>query len=310
MRFLLIIIFSFVFGRNVCAQIDSSYIGFFDDQVLLRAYTGRDFIFLMQGKEEKDYMPNNPANIGFGFSWKNTILSFGYGYGFDFMKDKNLGKTKAFDFQLQNYGRKFTFDIYIQQYEGFYHDKKDDGKDVELYPDLRIEAYGAQVQYLFNGRKFSYKAAFNQNQKQLKSAGSFLLGLAVSQTKIRTDSSLVLSNKKILRNFQIGVNGGYAYTWALGRHWFINASLSVGIHFGSEQLSTFGKSKLEVYPAIFPRVSAGYNREKWSLGLSYVSRQIFPEFTEEEQTVLNSGSFRLTYTRRLHDIPILSKILD
>jgi len=299
----------FLFVSCLCfAQVDSTYIGFFDRNVALKSYVAKNFVFLSQDNPEVEYMPNNPVNIGAGLSWKNTVLSFSYGYGFDFMRDKKKGKTESFDFQFHNYGRKFVFDVFIQRYKGFY--TEDDDFNVELYPDLKVEQSGVHGLYVFNGKKYSYKAAFDQNQRQLKSAGSLLLGVSASISKIESDSSVIIKGGNVLRNFQFGINTGYAYTWVLGRRWFISASTTVGINFGSEKVSTFGKQKLEVYPSVFPRFSAGYNKETWSLGFSYVNSLTFPSFSDDYSVSLSSGTFQLTFIKRIEDIPFLSKILE
>jgi hypothetical protein len=275
---------------------------------MVKAYTARNFLFLNYTDSEKEimYMPNNPVSIGVGFAKKNSVLSFSYGYGFSFLRDKNLGKTESFDFQYHNYGRKLTFDVFIQKYKGFYSEDDDNQK---LCPDLNIKQYGAFGQYVFNNKKYSYKAAFDQNEKQLKSAGSLLAGMGVYYTQIRSDSSFYHNEKHTLQNFQFGISAGYAYTWVIDKKWFLNGSATVGIQFGSETIRSFGKQRLEIYPTVFPRMSAGYNRETWALGFSYVNNITFPSFSDDTEVGTLAGNFQLTYIYRFKDIPFLSKIL-
>lgn len=297
----------FIIPCFCAAQIDSSYIRPFDHKLSIQPYIAKDMLFMNQKfetGEEITFMPNNPPKIGAGISLNNTIITFGYGYGFDFMRDKKYGKTKAFDFQLHSYQRKFVLDLFIQQYKGFYED--DMKNEVRLYPDMKIEQYGVYGQYIFNNRKFSYKAAFNQNEKQLKSAGSFLLGGGIYQTKIRSDSSFYYNEKNNLDNFQFGISAGYAYIWVLGRYWDISASATAGINVGSEKFSNFGR-KIEVSPTIFPRISAGYNHKTWSLGFSYVGNMIFPAMSEKTSVGIHSGSFQLSFIKRFNLIPIIDK---
>lgn len=132
------------------------------------------------------FMPNSPLKIDFGITLNNTILDFGYGVSV--WKEKEKGKTKSFDFQTHKYIRKFVFDLFIQKYQGFYNDES---KNIEIYPDLRIQNYGLSALYILNNKRYSYKAAFNQSEKQLKSAGSILLGAGIYQTKIESDSSFL-----------------------------------------------------------------------------------------------------------------------
>lgn len=248
------------------------------------------------GEGEKSYTPNNPPNIGLGFSIKNTIIDFSYGYGADFLRNRDKGKTTSFDFQLHSYGQKITFDLFVQRYHGFYNDEE---KEIELYPDLKVYQYGIYGQYIFNNKKFSYKAAFNQSEKQLRSAGSFLIGFGGYKTNITSDSSFVYNEKHSLDNFQFGVSGGYAYTWVVARFWTLSASGTVGLNVGCEKLKDFGKQGLDVYPTFFPRASVAYNRERWALGLTYVGNEVFPSVSKGSSINLRSGVVQLTFTKRL-----------
>jgi len=282
-------------------QIDSSYIRMDEDQVAIKTFLSKNFIFLDQETSNRvnySYLPNNAPNIGFGLSVNNTIIDFSYGYGFDFLRNKKRGKTDALDFQLHNYGRKFVVDLFIQQYKGFYLNNEDEDKML-LYPDLQIRQYGIYGQYVFNNKRFSYRAAFVQNEKQLKSAGSFLLGGGIYHTKIHSGGSFSHNEKNTFRSFQFGFSAGYAYTWVLGTKWFISASATTGINFGSEKFKDFGKYRIKISPTIFPRISAGYSRKSWSLSGAYVGNMVFPEFAEDSNIGLNSGSLQLTLIKRL-----------
>lgn len=292
------------------SQVDSSFIGSFDKKMAFKASFSKNFISLKQEQlnKAKEYLPNNPMSLGLGISIYNTILSGSFGYPFDFTIDNDLGKTKVFDFQIHNYSRKFVVDVFLQNYKGFYMNE-DEKSEYKLSPDLRIEQYGAFGQYVLNHNKFSYKAAFGQNEKQLKSAGSFLLGVGVFYSRIDSDSSFVYENKNTLRNFQLGLSGGYAYTWIHKKKYYLSGSLTTGIAFGYEKAEDFGKKKLEIYPTIFPRISGGYNTDDWSLGFSYISNMIFPVFLQDHSLILSAGTFQLTYIKRIHTLPFLSNII-
>lgn len=304
MRGYFIIFFFFLISQALVAQVDSTYIGSIEKKFAIKGYFGQSFVMLMHRAGNNDdytYAPNNPISMGGGFMWKNTALSLSFGYGFSFLRDKERGKTKAFDFQFHSYGRMFTYDIYIQKYKGFYNDDK----GIILYPDLKIEQYGLNWQYVFNKRKFSYMAAFDQNERQRKSAGSFLLGGGVYQSKIESDSAFVVDDKKVFRNFQFGLNTGYAHTWVLGRRWFVSGSLSMGINFGTEKFNKIFKQPFEVSPSILTRIAAGYNRDSWALGFSFVDNILFHSFSNESNISLNSGNFQFTFIKRFDTIPFL-----
>lgn len=293
-------------------QIDTTYIKTYKQKLAIRIFSAKDLMLLTQESpsgEDKTYIPNNPVKIGLGLSIRNTILNLKMGYGFDFMRDKEYGKTKSFDFQLHNYSRRLALDLFIQRYKGFY-DEDESIRPIRLYPDLEMKQLGVSAQYIFNYNKFSYKAAFQQGERQAKSAGSILAGIGIYQTQIKSDSSFLHNGRNSLDNFQFGISGGYAYTWVLGTKWALTASSTVGINFGSEHLSRFGKQKLEIYPNVFPRLAAVYNRERWALSVSVVSNILFPSMVDQSQLSLVSGSAEVTYVRRLDSFPLLDKVLN
>lgn len=295
---------------SFAGQKDSLYIADYKQKLILSTFVAREFINMSVETPEQDviYMPNNPVELGLGFSWKNSMLSFAYGYGFDFMRSKKRGKTESLDLQFHHYNRKFAFDFFLQQYNGFYMEEESQNDYFELCPDLRMKQYGITGQYVFNNRRFSYRAAFAHNEKQLRSAGSILLGVGAYFSDIRSDSSFMYNDKNSLRNFQLGVSAGYTYTWVINRHWFVNGSVTTGIHFGNNKIGLIGE-KTEVYPTVFPRVSIGYDHDNWSFGFVYLNNMIFPAFSDDRVIGLMSGTFQFSYYMRIHDVPVLSRLL-
>lgn len=295
------------------AQIDSMYIAPFKQELSIQASVSSKFLTLVQEYDAKNIrnyslLPNTPVNIGLGFTWKN--LSMSGSYGFQFLRDKSKGRTKSFDFQYHYYARKFVVDLFLQNYRGYNKVYEDDEDTYIRASDVQITQYGAHGMYVFNNRKFSYKAAYNLSEKQIKSAGGFLLGGGIFQSRIRSDSTLVLRNNKNQQdNFQFGVSGGYGYTWVIKKHFFIAGSVTVGINIGADRIDKFGKQKLEVYPTFFPRGSIGYHANDWSIGVSALTNGIAVQMSDEASTMLSSGTLQLTFVKRFDTHPkILNKL--
>lgn len=303
-----ILILLFLFSIFSYSQTDSSYIKSYDEKYTVQVYAEKKFIFLgdkLEGEYDKMYIPNNPVNLGLGLSIKNTILSFGYGYGFDFLRDKDKGKTESFDFQYHYYDRRITVDAYFQNYKGFYINDEENDKFLGLAPDLQMKYYSLFSQYVFNGNKFSYKAAVNQSEKQLKSVGSFLLGGGVYYTEVKSDSSFTYKDKNNIHSLQVGVSLGYAYTWVINPKVYISGSVTGGMSVGNR----YGRDYLSIFGNIQPRFFAGYVSNKWSILISMQATMNLPiesEKTRQIQTI--SGSAQLKYIHRLDYFPILSKI--
>lgn len=300
--------------RSTCpAQTDSIYIAAFEQKFSIQTSVSSKFLTLAQEYTDKNMrnfslVPNTPVNIGLGFTWKN--LSMSGSYGFQFLRDKTKGRTRSFDFQYHYYARKFVVDLFVQNYRGYNKLYEDDDENFIPASDVQITQYGAHGMYVFNNRKFSYKAAYNLSEEQIKSAGGFLLGGGIFQSRIRSDGTLVLRNNKNQQdNFQFGVSGGYGYTWVFKKHYFVAGSMTVGVNLGADRIDKFGKQKLEVYPTFFPRASAGYHANGWSIGISALTNSIAVAMSDEASTMLNSGTFQLTFVKRFNTHPkILNKL--
>jgi hypothetical protein len=212
----------FVYLPACFAQVDSTYIEPYNQKLAIKAYLSRNYIEIQQ--EGKDYKPNNPMSLGAGLSLKNTVLYLEYCWGLKFTTNPKFGKTSSLDFQLHNYGRKLLFDISYQNYKGFYHqsDKSSDNENetIELYSDLKVRQIGAEVTYLFNGKRFSAKSAFAQSEKQLKSAGSFALGGGIYQNHISSGERLFATENFVANNLQFGITFGYAYSYVINKNYF------------------------------------------------------------------------------------------
>lgn len=298
-----------LFPHPVKAQVDSLYIKDFEYKFTTSVYLLKDFITLTQRfdtGERVNLYPNNPVNLGIGFTIKNTVVNISYGYGLKFLRDIKYGKTSAFDLQLHNYGRKYVLDVFVQRYEGFYRKNTKERNEITLFPNVEINQYGLLGQYVFNHKRFSYKAAFVQDEIQLRSAGSFLLGGSVFKSKVISDGSFMYKGSQRFKNIQFGFNFGYAHSFVLSRFIFLSGSAAAGINFGSATIRTFG-GETEIYPNVLFRLATGYNRAHWSFGVSYVGSLLYPSLSKNESIGLHSGGLQMTFIRRFKRNPFKVK---
>jgi hypothetical protein len=287
------------------AQRDTSYIGNYTQKLSINGFIYYDIMRLTNAITELDYIPNNPSGIGAGFSYKNFLFDINYGHKLSSMTDEKYGKTQSFDFQLHKYSNKYVGDFYIQRYRGFHLEEDSLTIDESLFPDLEIFQMGIVGQYIFNGHKFSYQAAFNQNEKQLKSSGSFLLGGGIYYFNIESDSSFIFNDKKTISSFQWGINGGYAYNWVIKKHWLVSGSFTFGLNLGNQYIKSFFGKGFNLEPSFLPRLSIGYNCEKWSFGMKYVGSILTWVYAKDSKINLQGGQFEMTYIRRIDIKPKL-----
>ena len=285
----------------IYAQVDSSYIQAFDQDFSTRIYAHDKFAGFDKviGEDETIYKTNNPVNIGLGITWKHYTFSFSY--GFDYLRDKKKGKTHSLEFQHHSYGQRIMYDIFLQQHEGLYHDIENTDNKYTLHPDIQFDMYGGSLQYILNHKKFSARAAFNLNEKQVKSAGSFLIGGSVYYSKVQTDSTLLFDKMdKKHKNLQLGASLGYAYNWAISRRWTATIYASGGITMGNNHPSRFFEEKMMIYPAFNARFALGYNAKTWSVGTTFMLNKVFLFYDDNQSLSMDNQQIQLTIVKRFH----------
>lgn len=301
---------------------DSTCIADQSDRLLLRAFVMQKFNKYALGQQNIadniTYRANNNYHLGLGFHYKWVGLNASFKLPY-FNKAK-YGETKFFDLQSYLYHSRFAVDVYLLSYKGYYlansHILKNPPPDGEplLREDLHTGNYGINFQYIFNHRKFSYRAAFIQNQCQLRSAGSWLAGFTINYTRARADSAIVpqnLVNNNLYAGqdfnktaaFVLAFNGGYAYTQVLGKHFFVTASVLAGMGFNYAAIKTDATdsrdTRLHLQVHAILRGALGYNTERDFVGLqyiNYINRNNMPVLDGWQQS--QAGNIRLTYARR------------
>lgn len=275
---------------------DSNYVQDLTKDLTVRLYGSRKYnYFDMHDRslgEEVLYRPNANNNVGVGFNYKFIGLNLGFNLPFINNDNDRYGKTKYLDLQTHLYTRKIVVDFYGQYYQGYFNSQTkrffDNAYSVEadhLRPDIINTNIGLHGQYIFNDERFSYRAAFLQNEYQKKSAGSPLIGAEIFAWQMRGDSALVpyqareegfYNGMAFTRasNISLAVNGGYAYTLVIAKHWFVTGSLAVAVganrsvlafNDGSGKKHGFG---WQINNTL--RIAAGYNSPKYYVGVHYV----------------------------------------
>lgn len=157
-----------------------------------------------------------------------------------------------------------------------------------------------EFQYYGYRRKFAYSLSL-QNERQLKSAGSFLLGAVVYYTKLNTDTLKLFSNmENIHENIQLGITGGYAYSWVLGKSWFVTGSIDLGVNLGHNNPKQIFNEKVKIYPTLNSRIAAGYNLDSWSFGLSSYYNRVYLFIDGKDNLSVNEFNIQLTFIKRFN----------
>jgi hypothetical protein len=227
---------------------DSScqYIEDLTDQLILRLYTLTKYnsLEIINPTGRMIMRPNGNTNIGVGFNYKGLGLGVAFGRPLSQSSINKYGLTNRFDMQVSMYGEHIGLDGFIQWYQGYYMANPSDfiEWDKPYYPqvrDLEIFSIGGNAFYLFNRKKFSYKAAYLRNEIQKRSAGSFSTGIFFYHDMVRSENGFIpaelpnsIRTDFDLKEFDatsIGISAGYQHTFVIIGNLFINFQLTPGI---------------------------------------------------------------------------------
>lgn len=238
-----------------------------------------------------DYKPNDKFNIGVGFNYKWLSLDLAFNFPFINDDDDQFGKTDRFDVQSNIYLRKFAFDFNLQLYRGYYVNNPrifiPDWTSDQPNPqrrDITTATFGANAFYIFKNEKFSYRSTFIFNERQKKSAGSWLAGPYFSYFTFDADSSIVppeLLNTfnpdidfRKTRFIQFGAAGGYAHTFVIGKKFFFSLTLAVGLgpefRKSNDTEANQGRSEVVLAGKVTGRTALGFNSDRTFFGITTV----------------------------------------
>ncbi|MBR6438248.1 MAG: DUF4421 family protein [Bacteroidales bacterium] len=99
---------------------------------------------------------------------------------------------------------------------------------VELIDPISVTSVFADGYYMFNGKRFSYAAAYDQSLIQKRSAGSLMVGLMYTHTHIdyasdyNADLIYTMQGMGQVKLWQGSAGVGYAYNWVPTRGLLIN----------------------------------------------------------------------------------------
>lgn len=313
-------VFIFLLLNSLCVNAqhhpvnDTAFYVRFPGSLTSRLYSSQkytDFTIKDKTKQNVHYYPNTTFNLGIGGTYDNLSLNVAYGFGF-LNQNSEKGKTKYLDLQSHYYWRKWITDVEGQFYDG-YHLAEGVATDPGKYyyrGDMKVALLGISQYRILNPTRFSYRAAFTQNEWQKKSAGTFLVGAGIYYGVVNADSSLIpqsiqqtFSEKNIqkVNYFSFGPGIGYAYTLVLQRHIFFTGSVTTSLNFSftNEHITDNQGFHFSVNPVTRFRLAAGYNSRTWNVSANWVKDDVpFSGNDKEINYVFSTGNYRIVIAKR------------
>lgn len=242
-------------------------------------------------RQRLDFTPRPHNKIGFYMGWQFLFLGFSFNTKdlFHCKEDKSMGSQ----FELSLYTSKVGIDLLhvtsgnnfrIHRIQGFALDKAPYFS--KEFNGLKVDTKSIYVYYIFNNRRFSYPAAFNQSTVQRISTGSFISGLSVSSENFEFDFSklpIYIQNNmdpdmklENVKYKSISLSFGYSYNWVFARNCLANISFSPVLSYRTSHIKnvdhqkTIWHNKLNIDYLI--RAGVVYNTGKFFIGTSFLGR--------------------------------------
>jgi hypothetical protein len=158
---------------------------------------------------------------------------------------------------------------------------------------MTTNTIGLGAFYVFNHKKLSFKAAYVRNAKQIKSAGSFLLGgfynYNFAGNKENSGFIPEYFPTSVKDSFDIktininssGISFGYTYTLVLFKHFFINTTFTPGIGLRSISLKSTREKRKKDFGGtanLALRTALGYENKLFIIGITAYSTTVFTNF--------------------------------
>jgi hypothetical protein len=305
---------------------DAGYVRTFPRTVTVRTFLGEKistFTLIDKATNRRlAYHPNNVLALGIGATIRGLGLNVSVGLPFHDQKEDVYGVTRHIDLQVHRYSRKLMIDAYYQNYKGFHLSSKDDvtmipgPEEYPYFPNIRALTIGASGLYVFNGERYSLRTVSTQQEWQMRSAGSPLLGASIFTHLFSNDKDLLPQYYKYpdflggheprdIHYYGLNINAGYGYTWVLDNasHYFLAGAIDGGAGPGYSSAEEENGTRLNHMTVSFTanvRLGAGYNSEKWFAGIYgiyHTDRYPLPY----ENTALSTGQglVRLVLARRI-----------
>jgi len=263
---------------------DSTYIADYTQKFTTRLFIlFQDATFLINPENISyiEYKPNLNARVGIAGFWK----WFGLGLSIEnpfYKRDNDIyGKTTFIDLRVNAFGRAVAAELFFQQYKGFYisSPSKDDGT-YYIRPDMKSMSLGIAAYWIYNAKRFSIRAAFIQNERQKKSAGSLIVMPSFLYYYITSDTGIIptpLMNEYRIpqvnqvmtgKIYSVGLSPGYNYTFVFGKYFYLTAAILPGVFWHSYSYANKTGDHLgsEFSLHLNGRFATGYNSDKWFIG--------------------------------------------
>ena len=233
-------------------------------QVIAKSVVNQSDMKMKSTIDGSKYFEDVPGEI----NWSPRILTTpstavglwagyrGYGIGYT----KHVGGDDGFYFVLTAMGGRYGANVRFHNFKtnrpkvhfsGYMPEWVDFNKELDLGSPIRVNSVIADAYYMFNGKQFSYSAAYDQSAFQLRSAGSFIVGATYYHSSVNyasddnADFILFMGDTGKAQQWQASLGIGYAYNYVPSRNWLISIMAMPTVSFVNKMKGYKYDSKLK-----------------------------------------------------------------
>ncbi len=308
---------------------DSTYYQKYSDKLIISIYQSqrRFTIDLSQslipdaGKGLVKYNAEANRATGLNFLWDKIGFSFDYKTLIpDTKAVRQLGASKYFNLGFSFGANDVIIEPSIKQFNGFYDVLSPiylpnyvDGNST-LYHDENLVSRVIKVKglYFTNHEKFSFRAPYSHNFRQLKSAFSWVFMGNIYQNKISSVNGIIppllrgyfFGGNDLKRLTMVGFSNGLGLSGNLVilKGWFFNFSIWGGpdFHWRQSDFSTNKKNQLVMSGFLENRISLGFNLKSFYIYVTSLNEAAsFSMKTLNMRHQSYSGYFTIGYRFRM-----------
>jgi len=271
------------------------------DSAYLKSYKDKFFVWPVTKTRELNFRIENPLNPGQRYEFKpNSANGLGLGVylfdlGLEFVfpmpqsqeRENQYGTTRATDLQLNILSRRWGGDIVYQRYKGYYLSNPVPavlpGEPYPQRPDVVTENLGINGIYAFNAHRYSLRSSFTYADRQLKSAGGFLIAGSFNLYEIDGDSAIQIpfalpgqtQSFTSLDSRTYALAPGYGHNFVIKKNFYIGLLLAIGPAVQDFRfLDTNGvlHKDTRINSYIDFRAAFGYSNDKFFAGVTLSSQ--------------------------------------
>ncbi len=230
------------------------------------------------------YVPDLGVTLGLGAANSWLALEVNTQFG---IEQNEISSANYTDIQFRFFTSKHYMRMRYQYYLGYRLDFNSGNNDIEIQNskirgDIRTLQFGIQYLYLINYNKFSIKAPFALNERQKRSAGSFVAGSDLLIYSMNADSSIVpyeieqqrpstWNDFNALHAALISFNFGYMHSFVVKKRFFFTSGIIPGIGIKNGDYRQAESETITNYLLLrgTSMNSLGYNGDRFAICLQF-----------------------------------------